>query len=295
MNTLVRCLLTKPSMVEQLAKRTLSTSNKLFTFWEEDDKGGYKTKEPYPNFIERMRTGLAELKNEVKLWCGEVKDKFESDPILIYRPYETDVAWRFKNLNSLDNWIVSCDADNNEGYSHCSLIKNNQGNVVFSGNINLRVPKDGRVKRAGYCNMQTKRFRKSFKREDYLNWIGYNTLVMKVRGDGRTYLLNLGTRGYFDVAWNDMYHYQLYTRGGPYWQIAKIPFSKFFMASKGRIQDDQHPIPLNKVSSFGISAQDRHGGEFCLEIDYIALEYDPRHVEEFAYEMYAVDKGIANV
>lgn len=49
------------------------------------------------------------------------------------------------------------------------------------------------------------------------------------------------------------------------------------------------------MSSFGISAQDRHGGDFNLEIDYIGLESDPRHVEEFAYEQYQMESGIVNV
>lgn len=74
--------------------------------------------------------------------------------------------------------------------------------------------------------------------------------------------------------------------------IFQIPFSKFFLASKGRIQDRQAPIPLNKITSFGITAGERYGGEFSLEIDYIGLEYDPSHTEDFAYEMYKTQKYI---
>jgi len=278
-------------VVNRVMTRTVSTTNKLFLFYERDEKGGYG--KASPPFKERMKTGLDELKNEVKLWCQEMKEKLDGDPILIYRPGETDVAWRFKAEDSLDKWRVTCDADQNEGYSHCSLIRNTCGIAVFSGHINLRTPKDGRVKRAGYCNIRSLRVRKSFKRDSYLDWTPYNTMVLKVRGDGRTYLLNILTRGTFDVTWHDTFHYQLYTRGGPYWQIAKIPFSKFFFASKGRIQDHQFPLRLDRISAFGITAQDRHGGDFSLEIDYIGLEYDPRHVEEFAYEQYQTESGIA--
>lgn len=73
----------------------------------------------------------------------------------------------------------------------------------------------------------------------------------------------------------------------------QIPFSKFFKSSKGRIQDRQNPLPRDKVTSFGISAGDRFDGSFQLEIDYIGVEFDPNHTEEFAYEMYELPKYIA--
>jgi NADH dehydrogenase [ubiquinone] 1 alpha subcomplex assembly factor 1 len=77
--------------------------------------------------------------------------------------------------------------------------------------------------------------------------------------------------------------------------ILQIPFSKFFLSSKGRIQDKQNPIPLDKVTHVGISAGDKINGHFHLEIDYIGLEFDPTHTEEFAYEMYTMPKYIVGV
>lgn len=68
----------------------------------------------------------------------------------------------------------------------------------------------------------------SFKREIYLDWSLYNHLELRVRGDGRTYLLNISTAGYFDLHWNDMYSYPLYTRGGPHWQVTKVRSDLFF-------------------------------------------------------------------
>lgn len=106
-------------------------------------------------------------------------------------------------------------------------------------------------------------------------------------------MLNISTAGYFDLTWNDSYHYVLYTRGGPYWQFVKIPFSKFFLSSKGRVQDKQEPIPLDMIVNFGISAADKVTGPFSLEIDYVGVIYDPNHKEEFAYEMYKTGDCIA--
>lgn len=74
----------------------------------------------------------------------------------------------------------------------------------------------------------------------------------------------------------------------------QIPFSKFFLASKGYIQDKQCELIGSRVSRFGITAAGLidTDGPFSLEIDYIGLDYDPNHNEEFAYEMYQVPKFI---
>lgn len=55
-------------------------------FWERDEKGGYRKETEKPPRIQMIREGLKELKEEIKLWREEVKEKFEGDPILIYRP-----------------------------------------------------------------------------------------------------------------------------------------------------------------------------------------------------------------
>lgn len=74
----------------------------------------------------------------------------------------------------------------------------------------------------------------------------------------------------------------------------QIPFSKFFYSSKGRIQDKQQAVPLNQITHFGFSVSAKNGmdGQFNLEIDYIGLEFDPNHREEFAYEMYRTQNYI---
>lgn len=51
-------------------------------------------------------------------------------------------------------------------------------------------------------------------------------LVIKLRGDGRSYLLNVASEGKYDIWWNDVFHYVLYTRGGPHWQLARVIFCK---------------------------------------------------------------------
>jgi len=64
--------------------------------------------------------------------------------------------------------------------------------------------------------------------------------------------------------------------------------------SKGRFQDLQARIPLDRIASVGFAAA-KIDGPFALEIDHIALEFDPFYDEEFAYETYRIPKFIAGV
>lgn len=199
---------------------TTTTCNNAL-FYEKERKGGYKTSEKVSK-TKLIREGLKELKSEIKLWTEEMKEKLEMDPICIVRPNETDVIWKFDTEDILKKWVSTSDSDHGEGYSNCSLQLTEHGKAMFSGDLSTKVPKDGRIKRSGYCNMKSHRIRKSFKRDAYYDWSNYNMVVLKVRGDGRNYMLNLSTTGYFDVMWNDIFHFILFTRGGPYWQLTKV-------------------------------------------------------------------------
>lgn len=66
----------------------------------------------------------------------------------------------------------------------------------------------------------------------------------------------------------------------------QIPFSKFYLSHRGRIQDTQGHLPLNIVNSFGITLADRVEGPFCLEIDYVGVMYDVNLSGKLAYELY---------
>lgn len=154
------CFVSRVRNIQEL--RNFQTSSALLNlFYEKDEKGGYKDRRPQPSKIQMIRDGMKELKQEIAMWTEEVKVAFESDPFYIYRAGETDVIWKFGNTEALSNWVVTSDSDHNEGYSTCSLTLNKQGKGMFSGNLSTRVPKDGRIKRAGYCNIRTLRARVS--------------------------------------------------------------------------------------------------------------------------------------
>lgn len=260
------------------------------SFWEKDIRDGRRPAKDIGIF-EHMKAGVKMIKGELILWKDEQIEVLQNDQ-QFYAPGETIVLWTFSNKADLEKWIATSDKDNEQGESECSLTVTENRRGLFSGVLCNKIPKDGKVKRTGYCNIRTLRVRKSFKREACLDWRIFTHLVLRVRGDGRSYLINIATAGTFDVHWYDVFHYVLFTRGGPYWQVAKIPFSKFFLSSRGRVQDKQQKIPLNQITSIGISCGDDISGPFSLEIDFIGLHFDGNYKEEYAYEMYKVPRYI---
>jgi len=203
----------------------------------------------------------------------------------------TRKEWGFQSEVEMLEWVLTKDSDWGEGYSSAEFKLNDSGTAgILSGELSTRVPNDGRTDAAGYVNISSKNQRRSFARLKLLeHWQNYTHLTMKVRGDGRKYMINVKVFREYDMHWDDRYHYPLYTRGGPYWQEVKIPFSKFFFGHKGIIQDRQCPIQLAIIQSIAFTLMDRITGPFQLEIKDIGLvRHESGDNEEFAYETYLV-------
>ncbi|CAL1283559.1 unnamed protein product [Larinioides sclopetarius] len=254
------------------------------SFYEQDKRGAEYPVFPFDKktWTQHVIDGAKIFVGECKLFWEETKEHFRNDPP-IYHDGATE--------NCLEKWRIGSDKINKEGFSDCNFFINDKGKGVFHGNIDITPPKDGNQRFAGYCGIKSVRKTKSFLRDDWYDWNPFTHLEMKVKGDGRNYMININMGMYFDVTWFDMYSYALHTRGGPYWQVVRIPFSKFFLTYKGRTQDKQDPMPRHRVNGIGITAA-AVSGPFHLEIDYIGVYRDMTHTEETAYEMYTMPKEI---
>jgi len=274
-----------------LLKRCFSNSLSSLSFWEADKKGGYKTKIKQPP-KDIIKDGLKDIKGELHKFKDEVVSKVQCDSLAGLEHGDYEIVWKFNDKSVVSSWIVTSDSNHNEGKSVSEFLLGANQKGIFRGQLSSEIPKDGVIKSTGYCNIRSPKNMISFKRERPYKWDLYTHLVLAVRGDGRTYQVILHMDRYFDVQWNDQYNYPLFTRGGPYWQITKIPFGKFFLSGKGRVQDKQEAVQLDRVSSLGITIADANPGPFSLEVDFIGLVYDENHVDTFEYEMFPVSTTV---
>lgn len=65
------------------------------------------------------------------------------------------MVWSFGKKEDLEKFVVTADRDFNEGHSHANFEIGSAGYGYFNGFVDSRVPKDGKVKRSGYCNVKS--------------------------------------------------------------------------------------------------------------------------------------------
>lgn len=211
---------------------------------------------PWEKIDFNFSKGLEGIKKHFMLMKKEFTDRWvgpEGKPILEHMLEQNQVLWEFRGPESLEQWTVSSDSEiGGQSEVYLKLGKNNNTCLLY-GTLSSTPPKDGETRYSGYCTMRSKQPLGSFDRKKHYDWSNFNTLHLRVRGDGRPWMINITAATYFAHQKDDIYSYFLYTRGGPYWQDVKIPFSKFFLTHRGRIQDDQHPLWLDKINNIGLS------------------------------------------
>ncbi|XP_020627730.1 complex I intermediate-associated protein 30, mitochondrial-like [Orbicella faveolata] len=186
----------------------------------------------------------------------------------------SEVLWNFRNKETLEQWTLITD-EQFGGKSTAEFVRSPGGKAVFKGNISTELPAATNVKYSGMCSIrsQPQRDRKG---DVTANEVAdYDGIVVRLRGDGRTYTLNVQTKGIRD---DDIHQSFFHTRGGPYWEIVRLPFTKFVLTNAGYLQDQQMYFP--RIRTVGFTLADHNTGPFHLEIDYIKLVmfmYQPKH------------------
>ena len=112
----------------------------------------------------------------------------------------------------------------------------------------------------GFASVRTKAKKLSLEKDD--------TLVAKIRGDGRQYMLNL-----YPNKQRMAYSYRatVQTKKGE-WIEVKVPLDKFEATSFGRIVKNAGLVKPEEINSLGFMLGDKKAGPFKMEIEWIKVE-----------------------
>lgn len=90
----------------------------------------------------------------------------------------------------------------------------------------------------------------------------YTGLIIRLRGDGKSYKLSLRTDLFFDGV---SYQTTFATERGT-WQEISLPFEDFIPTHHGIKLSTVAPMDLSNIKSFGLFIADRQEGSFQLDI-----------------------------
>jgi len=123
-------------------------------FYEPQKPGGQSQWTKYSLF-QHWRDGIKLVGPELSKFKDEVIWKFRCDNLQGGEHGDYEVVWKFDSKETINNWVVTTDQDNNEGNSTAEFVINPNRHGVFRGRLDTTVPKDGIIKRTGYCNIRS--------------------------------------------------------------------------------------------------------------------------------------------
>lgn len=182
------------------------------------------------------------------------KEKLESIQLLIkakYRPKPRSL-FDFSTQNASSQWQTVNDGVMG-GISEGRFRITKDGMLDFFGTLSLE-------NNGGFASVRS--------RPKQLNLQDGDTLVTRVKGDGRKYTLNL----YLPrrrVAFS--YRMEFKTEKDK-WIEVRVPLKDFKATSFGRIVNNAGPVNAQQVNSIGFLLGDKKAGPFKLEVEWIKAE-----------------------
>ncbi len=155
----------------------------------------------------------------------------------------------FKELDSPQAWATMNDGVMG-GISEGNFKRTEAGTLLFSGNLSLE-------NSGGFSSIRSK--------PRPLDLSGMNAIAVKVKGDGRSYWVDLRVSQQIRAS---TYRAYLPTTAGE-WTETLIPIKDFKLQAFFR-ELPSPPINLAEVESIGLSLSDKRAGPFKLELESIA-------------------------
>ena len=167
----------------------------------------------------------------------------EEKPLTLFAFTEADAAKQWQTVNDGVMGGVS------EGKFKITDAKT----MEFFGTLSL-------ANNGGFASVRTKAKKLGFEKGD--------TIVAKVLGDGREYMLNL-YQNKQRVAYS--YRAAVQTKKDE-WIEVKVPLDKFEATSFGRPVKDARVVDPKEISALGFMLGDKKAGPFKLEVESIKVE-----------------------
>lgn len=137
----------------------------------------------------------------------------------------------------------------------------------FHGHISTALPDDKPViKRSGYAAFRTPDQPATLLGRSVWDIDPYSFLALRIRSDGRSYLVNVQTEG---VEPTDLHQHRLFAKSPGKWETVYVNWNDFVRTSYGFVVEPQTELLRQKVRSIGIGLTDRVEGPFELCIERI--------------------------
>lgn len=141
------------------------------------------------------------------------------------------------------------------------------GYARFHGTISTELPPNKpNVQRSGYAAWRTLDPKPTLFGKTLYNIDMYTYLALRIRSDGRSYLVNVQTES---VVLTDLHQHRLFARRPGEWETVLIKWNDFVRTNHGFVVEPQTEILRQKVRTFGIGLTDRMPGPFNLCIERI--------------------------
>ncbi|KAL6560015.1 hypothetical protein OROGR_005132 [Orobanche gracilis] len=188
-------------------------------------------------------------------------------------------VFKFDSKEELKRWHLYSDSEYG-GLSSASLEINestngSSGTGLFSGNLSLDVNEGSRwnISRSGFCGMRSKKF------DGFIDLDAYDTLALKLRGDGRCYISTIYTENWVNSPGqqedNSWQAFVFVPKDN--WYIAKIPLARYLPTWRGNVIDAELEMNPARIVGMSLSVNAEGGvpgaksgpGDFHVEIDWI--------------------------
>jgi NADH dehydrogenase [ubiquinone] 1 alpha subcomplex assembly factor 1 len=157
----------------------------------------------------------------------------------------------FPDANSAKDWQAVNDGVMG-GVSEGKFKITEQKTMEFFGTLSLE-------NNGGFASVRSK--------PKLLNLKPGDSLIVKIRGDGREYLLNL----YLNKAQMAFSYRAAVPTKKDEWTEVTLPLGKFIATSFGQVVQGAAPVDPNEVNAIGFMLADKKPGAFKLEVDSIKI------------------------